>query len=634
LENLPFIQILSYTKEFSKHLHKQSTLISSGLSPHSHYSVLPSGNILIDDDIDIYLCTSLFPEHIDCNQCLQGGNNGKDSEPFSRKILSRESCLSSNRGIGIIPSVFNIKAGNDDYLSDDHTLLSPKNLPESIYADVPPMGTENKQNALDTGEENFLLISQRCSEGRISLFCSPDTITIQGVSPHPPNQNSTRKSVEIAIRDLKITDPRNRNNPLENEGGEREKGSGRHRKTYSAFMAKKEAEVKESGGENCMDLKGLANSKTSIKMIDSSPKLSPARLTLNKILQTSRNFGPKNPPRIDRIFNKNRIHNYFHPNRSSTKQRQLYQNHENYQEIEDENDEDYDENFEENDDDEENNEISFSHTDENCRRSPSARRERKNEQKESKNCLKTSFEILKSSFEAAESKSREKKAMNTLSFLKSLAKNKSISSRADASKRLQQNISEILQKNTLSKPPNLGSKKDPSPNILKKVLSDNPLKKLLSPSKQLRPNSKDLNLAPPNDNFPAKKAEKDDFSAQKDKKNEESGQKSHKRVNSRSLSDRGGLSYYASPDNSAIIPQQTSQNRLDKSYYSTASHDNFHIDLYSKYFSPPPQSKSSKSIKKQENSKNSNISSILEGKNSKNIDFGGVIERIVKKGKK
>lgn len=66
MQNIPFCQILDYKESFHKHFRKQFDLLrSTPLAPQSYYSVLPSGNVIADQDVDLLLCAEMFDEEFD-----------------------------------------------------------------------------------------------------------------------------------------------------------------------------------------------------------------------------------------------------------------------------------------------------------------------------------------------------------------------------------------------------------------------------------------------------------------------------------------------------------------------------------------------------------------------------------------
>ena len=66
LKNIPFCQILNYKESFTKFYRKQVDLLdTTQLSPQSYFSVMPSGNVVADQDLDMYLCSDMFDEEFD-----------------------------------------------------------------------------------------------------------------------------------------------------------------------------------------------------------------------------------------------------------------------------------------------------------------------------------------------------------------------------------------------------------------------------------------------------------------------------------------------------------------------------------------------------------------------------------------
>lgn len=66
MQNVPFSQILDYKEAFHKHYRKQAELIrETPIAPQSYYSVLPSGNLVADQDLDMHLCEELFEEEFE-----------------------------------------------------------------------------------------------------------------------------------------------------------------------------------------------------------------------------------------------------------------------------------------------------------------------------------------------------------------------------------------------------------------------------------------------------------------------------------------------------------------------------------------------------------------------------------------
>lgn len=155
LAEVPLVQILNYREAFTATFKKQFELLSySGLKPDSYFSVMPSGDIITDAELDTFLCNEMFEEEFDytvldqssiCSTVLTSKSKIGQFFPQSSNLAGISSAKNRMIKMGSLNpdsvgkgSTYKMSIASDKYLIDENT---PSN-------DSPTLVRENPWNAL------------------------------------------------------------------------------------------------------------------------------------------------------------------------------------------------------------------------------------------------------------------------------------------------------------------------------------------------------------------------------------------------------------------------------------------------------------------------------------------------------
>lgn len=116
LDNIPFCQVLGYKEAITDAFDRQTRfLLLSNFKPESLFSVMPSGDIITDADLDMFLCTEMFEEDFDYTVMDQSSVGGSTIMSHKTKAIFKPASFSK---LTAKPRMEKMKTHNPEMLTE------------------------------------------------------------------------------------------------------------------------------------------------------------------------------------------------------------------------------------------------------------------------------------------------------------------------------------------------------------------------------------------------------------------------------------------------------------------------------------------------------------------------------------